>query len=474
MSARSLTGAQRSVLVLASSIVVAFLAAANAPSPLYERYETAWHASPLIGTIAFAAYAVAVIVGLLWLKELSALLGRRAVLLGAIAGQILALVLFAVAGSFALIVVGRVLQGLASGAALGTLSAAMVESDAERGTAASAASPGAGSGSGALLSGLVVQFLPDPRQTIYLILAAILAIQALFVLRVIPRGQRRPLSWKAVSPRVAVPADAKTTFMSTAPVVFAVWGLSGFYAALSPALYRALSRSDSVWQSALPLFALLAAATATTIVLRRLNGRVQTIIGAGAMLVGLGITVAAIESGSTWLYLVASAVAGVGFGAGFQGPMRSMAPQVAEDQRPALLSAVFLVAYVGLGVSAVIPGALISSGAALTAVASGLAVALAVLTAPALYTATRQDRARNLMTASTAATHAVAACSSTGCSSWPSSPSRSPTTASSSGPSRPAADRRSRPVPAVSPPTKLLSARGAKTTMNTGLPDPNR
>jgi hypothetical protein len=49
-----------------------------------------------------------------------------------------------------------------------------------------------------------------------------------------------------------VPADAKTTFMSTAPVVFAVWGLSGFYAALSPALYRALSRSKAaklrVWR----------------------------------------------------------------------------------------------------------------------------------------------------------------------------------------------------------------------------------
>jgi hypothetical protein len=132
------TGAQRSVLVLASSIVVAFLAAANAPSPLYARYKTAWHASPLIGTIAFAAYAVAVIVGLLWLSCLR---------------------------------------------------------------------------------------------------------------------------------RVAVPANTKTTFMSTAPVVFAVWALSGFYAALSPALYGALSRSHSVWQSALPLSALLAAATTTTVVL---------------------------------------------------------------------------------------------------------------------------------------------------------------------------------------------------------------
>jgi hypothetical protein len=106
------------------------------------------------------------------------------------------------------------------------------------------------------------------------------------------------------------------------------------------------------------------------------------------MLVGLGVTVAAIESDSTWLYLVASAIAGVGFGAGFQGPVRSMAPQATDEQRPALLSAVFLVAYVGLGVSAVIPGALISSGATLTAVAIGLAVALAVLTAPALYATT--------------------------------------------------------------------------------------
>jgi hypothetical protein len=96
------------------------------------------------------------------------------------------------------------------------------------------------------------------------------------------------------------------------------------------------------------------------------------------------------------LYLVTSAVAGAGFGAGFQGPMRSMARQAADDQRPALLSAVFLVAYVGLGVSAVIPGALISSGAALTTVAIGLAVALAVLTAPALYAATRSRTGREI------------------------------------------------------------------------------
>jgi heme A synthase len=73
-----------------------------------------------------------------------------------------------------------------------------------------------------------------------------------------------------------------------------------------------------------------------------------------------------------------------------------MAPQATDEQRPAPLSAVFLVAYVGLGVSAVIPGALISSGAALTAVAVGLAVALAVLTAPALHATTRARTAHEI------------------------------------------------------------------------------
>ena len=53
---RTRTGAQRSVLVLASSIVVAFLAAANAPSPLYARYDTARHASPLIRADRYAVH----------------------------------------------------------------------------------------------------------------------------------------------------------------------------------------------------------------------------------------------------------------------------------------------------------------------------------------------------------------------------------------------------------------------------------
>ncbi len=371
-------------LALTSSVVVAFLAAANASSPLYQRYAATWHTSPLTGTIAFATYAVAVLAGLLWLSQLPDVFGRRPVLFTAICAQIIALLLFAVAGSFTLIVVGRVVQGLASGAAFGVLSATMIEADAERGAIASAASPGTGSGLGALLSGLVVQFLPGPTHTIYLILAAVLAGQALIVLRLIPAGTRQA-SQDALRPRVrvAIPANARAVFLATAPVVFAVWALSGFYAALSPALYTTLSGSGAVWPTALPIFVLLWSGTLTTVVVRGASGRALTITGAVSTLAGLGATIVAIELGSAGLYLVASAVAGIGFGAGFQGPIRSLAPLATDDERPALLSAVFVVAYGGLG-TAVIPGALLSAGASLTAVTVELAIALAVLSSIAL------------------------------------------------------------------------------------------
>lgn len=376
-------------LALASSMVISFLAASAAPTPLYDRYEKLWHATPLIGTIAFAVYALAVLAGLLWLGELPAHLGRRPVLLAAIGGQIVALALFAAAGSFTLILLGRVVQGIAAGAALGALSATMIESEQARGTIASAASPGAGSGLGAILSGLAVTFLPAPTHTIYLALIAVLVLQAVGVARLIPAAPRRALTRSALAPRVAVARTARPAFAATAPVMFAVWALAGFYAALGPALYVALTGSSSVWESALGLFVFASVASTSTIVLHRASGRALTITGAATMLAGLAVTVVAVEIDSVVLYFLASAVVGVGFGAGFQGPIRTLVPLASAEERPGLLSAVFIVAYVGMALPAVICGALVSGVASLTTVAIAVAAALAVLSAGALVATVR-------------------------------------------------------------------------------------
>lgn len=379
-------------LVLASSVTMAYLASANAPSPLYQTYQSAWHADALIGTIAFAAYAVAVLGGLLWLDRLSERFGRRAVLLASIGGQVIALGVFAVAGSFIPFIAGRVLQGLASGAVFGTLSALMIESDKERGAIASTASPGTGSGIGALLSGFLIQFFPGPTHTIYLVLCSIVLVQGVLVWRLIPDTGRHPIPVLSLKPRVAIPSYARAAFFGCMPAVFVVWGLSGFYAALSPSLFRELAPGASSWQSALPLFTLMAAAAVTTVALRNVSGRTLTVIGLLMTLAGLATTLAALAMNSAILYLAASVVAGMGFGPGFQGPVRLVTTGTSDGDRPALMAAVFIVAYLGLGAVAVVPGALTSTGIPLARVAGGLAIVLAILSTATLVTVVRATR----------------------------------------------------------------------------------
>jgi hypothetical protein len=62
--------------LLLSSIVVTFLAASSAPTPLYQRYNHLWHATALTTTVAFGIYALGVLAGLFSLGELSNHIGR--------------------------------------------------------------------------------------------------------------------------------------------------------------------------------------------------------------------------------------------------------------------------------------------------------------------------------------------------------------------------------------------------------------
>ena len=100
-------------------------------------------------------------------------------LLAGIAGQILALAVFADAHSVAALVAARIVQGLATGTAIGAIGAGMLDIDQIRGAVANATAPGLGTASGALLSAFAVQWLPAPTRLVYLVLAGVLVVQAL-------------------------------------------------------------------------------------------------------------------------------------------------------------------------------------------------------------------------------------------------------------------------------------------------------
>lgn len=366
-------------LALLASIAISFLAASATPTPLYQHYDQMWHGTALTTTEAFGVYAAAVLAGLLVLGDAAAHVGRRPVLFAAIGLQALALLLFATADSFEPLFVGRVLQGIAAGAALGTLGAAMIETHREHGTVASSAAPAAGTGIGALAAGITVSYLPWPTHLIYVVIIAVFVLQAIGVVALVePTPTRRGLV-ASLRPRVAVPAAARSAFAVAAPTAFAVWALAGLYGSLGPALLRAMSPHSSDVLGGFILFELATVAAVTTIVLRAYDGRGQMVAGLATTIVGVAGLAAAIATRSVLGFLIATVVAGIGFGSALQGAIRTTVAPAETHERAGLLAAIYLVSYAGLGVPAVAAGFAVSHGTDLTTAAVTYAIGVIIL-----------------------------------------------------------------------------------------------
>src|SRR3569623_2705907 len=160
----------KAAFVLFVSRVVSFISGAAAPTPLYSVYQAAWGCSPVIVTVVFGVYAVAVLATLLVAGALSDHVGRRPVLVVATAMQIVAMAMFARANGVGLLLGARIVQGVATGAAAAAVGAAMIDVDRTRGTLANAVAPMLGTAAGALLGGVLVQYAVAPTQLVYAVL----------------------------------------------------------------------------------------------------------------------------------------------------------------------------------------------------------------------------------------------------------------------------------------------------------------
>jgi MFS family permease len=377
------TGRPMLRLVALASITITFLAASSAPTPLYATYQKAWGFSALTTTVVFGVYALAFLSALLTVGRLSDHIGRRPVLLVGIAGEVLALVVFAGAHSVAALLAARVVQGLATGTAIGAVGAGMLDIDAARGAVANATAPGLGTASGALGSAFAVQWLPAPTRLVYLVLAGVLLAQAAGVFWLPETSPKASGAWRSLVPQIALPAQTRAPMLAAAPVLFAVWALAGFYGSLGPSLIDHLVGSASVVDAGLGLGILAGVAALTTYVLRATPAATVMVIGTAGLLTGVVAVLLSVWADSAVGFFVGTGVAGVGFGAGFQGGIRLVAPLTHPDERAGVLSALFMVSYLGLGIPAVAAGLAVVRGGGLVATSYeyGLAVILLAILA---------------------------------------------------------------------------------------------
>ena len=384
---------------LLASISVSFLAGSSASTPLYPVYAAAWGLSPVTITVIFGIYAVAVLFALLIGGRLSDHLGRRPVLLAASLGQAVSMALYSSAHDVTGLMVARVFQGLVTGAALAAIGAAMIDIDKTRGALANAVAPPFGTGSGAILGGLFVQFLPAPTHLIYSALGAVFIAQAIGLSFMSETITPRAGFVKSLVPQLALPRATRQPLLLAVPVLIAIWATAGFYGSLGPMLIREMLGTHSPLLGGLGLFMLATSAGISVLVLQHREAKHMMTLGAASLVVGTALSVAAISHADITLFFVGTAIAGIGFGTGFQGAVRSVVPFAAPHERAGLLSMIFLLCYLSMGGPAVVAGAMVARHGNILGVAQQFgvvvtALGLAALLAAALRNFTRRSTRR--------------------------------------------------------------------------------
>jgi MFS family permease len=369
---------------LLASIILFFLAGSSAPTPLYAVYQAHWGFSPITVTLVFGIYALAVLAMLLVVGSLSDYVGRRPVLIVATIVQAVTMVVFATAHGVPALIVARILQGLATGAAAGAVGAGMLDLDRAKGTTANAIAPMLGTATGALLAGLLVELLPAPTVTVYVVLAAIYVIQLAGVLAMPETATRQPGALASLRPHLRVPARIKPTLWIAAPALVSAWALAGFYGSLGPMLVRRLLSSQSVILGGLTLF-VLAASGATAVYLTRTRAaRGVLTFGTAALVAGVALTLAAIPAQSAIVFFAGAVIAGCGFGGAFQGAIRMVLPQAQPHERAGVLSIIYIIAYLSMGLPAVLGGVRFVHGGGVFTTAREYGVAVIALALVAL------------------------------------------------------------------------------------------
>ncbi|HET6940213.1 MAG TPA: MFS transporter [Nocardioides sp.] len=376
--------------VVAASLAV-LTAFSTAPSALYGIYARQDHLAPITVTFVYAAYAAGILASLLLVGHVSDWYGRRTVLVPAMLTALVATLVFAGSSSLPVLLIGRVLTGVALGAAIAAATAYLTDLDSgpgatptRRAQVVATVSNVGGLAVGPLLAGALVQYVdPEPR-IVFLLFGALLTLAAALTARVPevrplpePRPHYRPQ-------RLSAPTGARSRFAAALVGDFLVFTVFGVFAGLASAFLGGVLHRPSPALAGLAVFISFGVGALTQVStiawpLRRLLG-----VGIPVLLVGLAVVVSAawVQPPSLLLFLGGAALVGVGSGAIYRSTLTVVLTTAPPDERAAALALFFVVGYVGLSLPVVGAGiALLYVGFKVVLLAFALAVAAGILLA---------------------------------------------------------------------------------------------
>jgi MFS family permease len=350
--------------LLAAAAIGLALFASGTPSPLYGTYAQLWGFDSLVLTLVYATYAFGVLATLVLAGRVSDEVGRRPVLIVAMAALAVVTVPFMLADSVVWLFVARGIQGLATGLALSAASAMLLDVHENRDPVAVSLTNGVAStiglGAGVLVSSAIVQLLPAPRVLPYVLLLVLFLVALAAAWRLREPVEVAPDARFRLTPqRPYVPPVARRPFLLAALAVLSSWSIGGLFLSLGPELSAIAYGSQSHLVTNLSFFLLAFSATIAQLVFGRAAPWASAAYGSLALAFGMSLIVAAAATSSALLLTVGAIVAGAGFGVAFLGGLRSLSTAIPPEHRAATMSAFYVVAYSSLSVPAVIAGVMV-------------------------------------------------------------------------------------------------------------------
>ncbi|MEO3750096.1 MFS transporter [Streptomyces sp. B6B3] len=366
---------------LAAWPVTAVFVLSNAATPLYVLWQRDIGFSQGTLTVIFAFYIVGLLGSLLISGVVSDRIGRRPVLLPALALALAACLIFATASSVPALIMARLFTGIAVGAVVSAGMAAVTDvagRDRRRLAALLASSAMVfGAGLGPLLAGVLSETLPAPTVTVFVVETALLATAVLAVWRM---PVRRP---EATGARVrvrppGVPRGAGRHLALGIAVFAPGITATSFVLSLGPSLLAGLLGTTNRIVAGAMAFAMFLTATGVQFAVQRLPRRAILLAGAIGTTLSMLTLVIAVHASSAPALLTSALLAGAGQGLGQLGGLSLLNSTVPPQRLAEANAALNIGGYVPAGLLPMSAGYL-SDAVGLTAGATGFGTALATL-----------------------------------------------------------------------------------------------
>jgi predicted MFS family arabinose efflux permease len=300
-------------------------------------------------TALFGAYAVGLVPALLLVAPVSDRIGRRRVLRPVLALSFVATVVLMIGGStLELLLVGRLLAGVASGAAFAPGTAWVKElttGPAGTGARRAAIALSAGFGTGPLVSGVVAQWGPAPTVLPYVPHLVLTVVVAAIAWNATEPPLARVQGIETEASRVGHALTRPRFLLQVVPTAPWVFGCASLAFATVPGLV-------DVPGPEIAMVGVLVALTLGTGVLlqpvaRRLSVTATLLTGVGAGVAGFGVSIAAVMIDVGALVLPACVLLGVAYGFVLVGGLRTVEDVAAPPDLGTVNAVFYSLTYIG-------------------------------------------------------------------------------------------------------------------------------